>query len=190
MKKTGTKKTNRENRANDKTTTYRAIVDTPKGSRNKYKIDEESGRFKLGSVLTAGMVFPYDFGYLSETRGEDGDALDVLILMDEPAFVGCQVEVQVIGAIEAEQTEGGQSMRNDRLIAVAIESHTFNEVSELSEVSQRLLAEIEHFFISYNQMKGKVFDPTGRADAARAEALIAEGVRNHKKTRTRKRKSA
>ena len=154
--------------------THQAIVDTPKGSRNKYKFDEETGRFKLGSVLTAGAVFPFDFGYLPGTHGEDGDPLDVLILLDEPAFVGCQIEVRVVGAIEAEQTEAGKTMRNDRLIAAAVVAHGCKNVCELDELGDRLLNEIEHFFVSYNQMKGKVFKPLRRAGARQAESLIAE----------------
>jgi inorganic pyrophosphatase len=186
MRKTAAKKTQAKIETGDEVDAYQVIVDTPKGSRNKYKFDEKTGRFKLGGVLTAGMVFPYDFGYLPDTRGEDGDALDVLVLMDEPAFVGCQVEVRVIGVIEARQTEEGKSMRNDRLIAVAIASHTFNDIDELSEIGNRLLDEIEHFFVSYNQMKDKVFEPIARGGAAQAEALIAEGRRNYKKARKRK----
>ncbi len=190
MRKISSKQSKRKVRSGNKANLYQIIVDTPKGSRNKYKLDEETGRFKLGSLLTAGMVFPYDFGYLPDTRGEDGDALDVLVLMDEPAFVSCQVEVRMIGVIEAEQTEEGKTIRNDRLIAVAVQSHLFNAVGELSEIDKRLLDEIEHFFISYNQMKGKAFKPIARAGAAQAERLIAEGRRNYKKSRKRKSKSA
>ena len=151
---------------------YEAIVDTPKGSRNKYKYDEKRKQFKLGSVLTAGAVFPFDFGYLPGTRGDDGDALDVLILMDEPAFAGCLIEIHIIGLIEAEQTDKGKTIRNDRLIGVAVESHSYREVRELAEVGERLLDEIEHFFISYNQMKGKEFKPLSRSSSETAKAMI------------------
>ena len=78
------------------------VVDTPKGSRNKYEFDEELGVFALGGVLPSGAVFPFDFGYVPRTRAEDGDPLDVLLLMDEPAFVGCVVPSRLVGAIEAE----------------------------------------------------------------------------------------
>src|SRR5215210_3886384 len=81
------------------------IIETPKGSRNKFNYDEELGLFKLGGVLPAGAVFPFDFGFVPSTVGGDGDPLDVLVLMDEPAFAGCLVAVQLIGVIEAEQTE-------------------------------------------------------------------------------------
>jgi inorganic pyrophosphatase len=96
-----------------------AIIDTPKGSRNKFEFDDKIGMFKLGGALPVGAVFPFDFGYIPSTKGGDGDALDILILMDEPAFVGCLVPAKLIGVIEAEQTEDGQTTRNDRLIAVA-----------------------------------------------------------------------
>ena len=84
------------------------IVDTPKGNRNKFVYDEELGLFRLGGVLPAGAVFPYDFGFVPGTLGGDGDPMDALILMDEPAFVGCLVECRLIGVIEAEQTEDGE----------------------------------------------------------------------------------
>src|SRR5919199_5701638 len=90
------------------------IVDTPKGSRNKYKYDEELGIFRLSGVMPAGAVFPYDFGYVPSTLGEDGDPIDVLVLMDEPAFVGCLVPSRLIGGFCAEQTESGKTERNDR----------------------------------------------------------------------------
>src|SRR5436190_23463747 len=80
-----------------------AIVDTPKGSRNKFKWDEKLELYKLAGVLPSGAVFPYDFGWVPGTKGEDGDPLDVLLLMDEPAFVGCLVEARLVGVIEAEQ---------------------------------------------------------------------------------------
>jgi inorganic pyrophosphatase len=158
---------------------FQVIIDTPKGSRNKYKYDEEQKLFKLGGVLTAGAVFPFDFGFLPRTVGEDGDALDVLVLMDEPAFVGCLVEARIIGVIEAEQTEEGKKpFRNDRLLAVASESHSYENVSTLSQLNENLVTEIEHFFVSYNQAKGKEFKPLRRSGARRAKELIETGIEN------------
>src|ERR1051325_11774742 len=95
------------------------IIETPKGSRNKFNYDAGHDLFKLGGVLPAGAVFPFDFGFIPSTLGGDGDALDVLLLMDEPAFPGCLIPARVIGAIEAKQTENGKTERNDRLIAAA-----------------------------------------------------------------------
>lgn len=154
-----------------------AIVDTPKGSRNKYKYDEKLRLFKLSGVLPAGAVFPYDFGYVPSTKGEDGDPLDVLILMDEPAFVGCLVTARLIGVIEAKQTErDGQTGRNDRLIAVASNSRTHKEVQSLDDINGNLVDEIEHFFVSYNEIKGKKFKPLGRYGPQRARQLVEQGI--------------
>jgi inorganic pyrophosphatase len=91
-----------------KTDELHIIIDTPKGSRNKYEYDIEYNLFMLGGVLPAGAVFPFDFGYIPSTEGGDGDPLDVLVLMDEPVFVGCLVPARVLGVIEAEQTEDGR----------------------------------------------------------------------------------
>jgi inorganic pyrophosphatase len=106
-----------------------AIIDTPKRSRNKFKYDERRGLFKLSGVLPLGAVFPFDFGYIPSTVGGDGDPLDILILMDEPAFPGCLVPAKLIGVIEANQTEDGQTTRNDRLIGVAADSAKLQRIA-------------------------------------------------------------
>ena len=127
------------------------VIETPKGSRNKFDYDDALGLFKLGGVLPSGAVFPFDFGFVPATTGGDGDPLDVLVLMDEPAFTGCLVRARLVGVIEAEQTErGGETERNDRLIGVAAESRLLRHVRALGSLSPALLKEIEHFFISYN----------------------------------------
>src|SRR5687767_2473398 len=91
--------------------TVNVIVETPKGSRNKFKFDEESGCFILGSVLPAGYTFPFDFGYVPGTLAEDGDPVDVLLLMDQPAFPGCLVRARLIGVLEAKQCKDGVTER-------------------------------------------------------------------------------
>lgn len=155
------------------------IIETPKGSRNKYNYDEEYNLFKLGGVLPAGAVFPFDFGFIPSTLGGDGDPLDILLLMDEAAFPGCLVPARLIAVIEAEQTErDGETTRNDRLIAVAADSHTHRDVRTLANINERLLDEIEHFFISYNKIKGKNFNPLGRFGPIKAARLIEEGQKN------------
>lgn len=161
------------------------IIETPKGSRNKYNYDEEHKLFKLGGVLPAGAVFPFDFGFVPNTLGGDGDPLDVLLLMEESAFAGCLVRARVIGVIEAEQTErDGETTRNDRLIAVASESRTHRDINSLRDLNDQLIAEIEHFFVSYNEIKGKEFAPLGRFGPERARKLVQEAAR-----RTRGKKS-
>lgn len=162
------------------------VIDTPKGSRNKFKYDEKLCLFKLGGVLPAGASFPFDFGFIPATQGGDGDPLDVLILMDEPAFVGCLVETRLIGVIEAEQTEAGKTERNDRLIGVAAVARAHEEVRDLGDLNGQLLDEIEHFFVSYNEAKGKQFAPLNRAGAARAGEVLEEGMRQQRAARRKK----
>ena len=163
------------------------IIETPQGSRNKFNYDEQYGLFKLGGVLPAGAVFPFDFGFMPSTLGGDGDPLDVLVLMDEPAFAGCLVSARLLGVIEAEQTEeDGETTRNDRLIAVAAAARSHHEVRALDQLSENLVDEIEHFFVSYNEMKGKTFKPLGRFGPERAEQVIAEGMRRFRARHNRK----
>jgi len=95
------------------------IIETPHGSRNKYKYNEETGRMKFSKVLPEGMMFPYDFGFIPATKANDGDPLDVLVLSDEPMFPGCEIECRIVGVLKAMQRENGKENRNDRLIAVA-----------------------------------------------------------------------
>src|SRR5262249_28284037 len=92
---------------NAQKSTCRAIIETPKGFRNKFDYDPDSNLFMLGGLLPEGMMFPFDFGLVPSTRGEDGDPLDILVLMDARAHVGCLIEVRIIGVIMAEQSEDG-----------------------------------------------------------------------------------
>jgi len=151
------------------------IVDTPKGSRNKYAFDVELGLFLFKNVLTTGHYFPYNFGYIPGTLAGDGDPLDVLIIMDEAVFTGCLVRCRLIGVIEAEQTElSGETMRNDRLIAVASKSVAHDHIRSLGDLGDPLVKQIEHFFVSYNEAKGKKFVPLARSSADNARELIKD----------------
>jgi inorganic pyrophosphatase len=156
------------------------VIDTPKGCRNKFAWDKKRKAYLLKSVLPQGAVFPFDFGSIAGTVAEDGDPLDALVLMDEPAFVGCLVESRMIGVIEAEQTENGKPERNDRLIAVAAKSHTHGEIKSIDDLESVMVDEIEHFFVSYNKQRGKKFEPLARRGPKRARSLV---LKHAKKTR-------
>jgi inorganic pyrophosphatase len=157
------------------------VIETPKGCRNKYAFDFDLRNYRLKSVLPHGAVFPFDFGSIPGTVGEDGDPLDVLMLMDEPAFTGCLVEGRLLGVIEAEQTEDGRTERNDRLIAVAEKSHTHASLKSLLKLESTLIDEIEHFFVSYNKARGKKFRPLARKGPAAATSLIKQSLRKKRK---------
>lgn len=131
------------------------IIETPKGCRNKYSFDELQKIFVLKAALPAGMVFPYDFGFLPRTLADDGDPIDVLVLMDEPAFTGCALMARLIGVIEGEQTADKQTTRNDRLVAVAITAHMYANIMSIKDLPKKSLREIEEFFVNYHRLEGK-----------------------------------
>ncbi len=149
----------------------RVIIETPKGSRNKYAFDEEAGAFALRKVLPAGMTFPYDFGFIPRTKAEDGDPLDVLVLMDDSAFPGCAVDVRLIGVMRAEAEEEGETVRNDRLIAVATLGQAYSDTKSLEQLGEALLKDLERFFVTYQKLLGKKFKLLGRGDAEEAMKL-------------------
>jgi inorganic pyrophosphatase len=154
------------------------IVETPQGSCNKFDFDPETRLFELGTAMPAGASFPFEFGFIPSTRGEDGDPLDILLLMDNPTFVGCLVKVRLIGVIEAEQSErDGKFVRNDRLIGVAVKSRRHEGLRSLRHLAPQLLAEIEHFFAAYNQVKGRQFKVLGRFGHKRAAKLVMRGIK-------------
>src|SRR5882724_6334162 len=131
--------------------TCRAIIETPKGFRNKFNYDPDSGLFMLGGLLPEGMMFPFDFGFIPSTLGGDGDPLDILVLMDAPAHVGCLIEVRIIGVIKAEQTEDGKTESNDRLLGVAVHSYDHEDLHAIEDLSRTMLDQLEAFFVSYNK---------------------------------------
>jgi len=96
----------------------KVVIETPKGSRNKYAFDPKERVFELKKVLPAGMTFPYDFGFVPQTEAEDGDPVDVMVLMDEAAFPGCVLKCRPIGVMEGKQGEKKDWERNDRIIAI------------------------------------------------------------------------
>lgn len=157
------------------------VIETPKGSPNKLAFEPRFGTFMLKGVLPAGAVFPFDFGFVPSTRAEDGDPVDVLVLMDAPVFPGCVVPSRLVGVIEAEQTEGGKTERNDRVLAVAANSATHRSIRELRDLSPDLVAQIEHFFVSYNEMKGKQFRVKRLAGKKRALTLVTAALTRRRK---------
>src|ERR1017187_6895171 len=137
---------------------WRVVIETPRGSHNKYNLEPKLGAFELGHVLPEGMVFPYDFGFIPSTLGDDGDPLDVLLFMDQSPFVGCVVPAQLVGVIEAKQTQKeGKWERNDRLVAVPTDTHRYPHIRSMKNIETQTIQEIEDFFIAYNKERGKKF---------------------------------
>ncbi len=144
------------------------VIETPKGCRNKYAYDHEQGVFALRKVLPEGMVFPHDFGFVPRTLADDGDPIDVLVLMDVPAFAGCAIPARLIGVMEGEQVEGKKRTRNDRLIAVALATHAFANIAKLDDLPEPFRKELEAFFVNYHGLEGKEFRLLGYKGAKTA----------------------
>ena len=160
----------------DKKEYLRVVIETPKGSRNKFKYDPELSSYRLNSVLPEGMVFPYDFGFVPGTKAQDGDPVDVLLLMDIPAYPGIVVESRIVGVIEAEQSENGDKIRNDRIVAVAKDSRVHSDIKKPRDLNENMLNEVERFFTNYNQEHGKGFKVLGLKGEDTARKLIKKSA--------------
>jgi inorganic pyrophosphatase len=156
------------------------VVDTPMGSRNKYKFDPELKIFKLSHVLPPGASFPYDFGSIPQTAAPDGDPLDILVIAHQPSFAGCLLDVKLIGVIEAHQTVDGKTLRNDRLLGVPVTSVNPPMLQELADLGAECLSHIELFFVSYNHAHGRSFKPLHRRGTSAARALVLEACTRYR----------
>jgi inorganic pyrophosphatase len=137
--------------------TCRAVVECSKGGRSKYTYDPQAQAFELKRVLPDGMCFPLDFGFIPSTKGQDGDPLDILILNDEPAALGALLTVRLIAIIEAEQTEAGKTVRNDRLLAIAETSHLFAHVQSADGLGQPFMRNLTQFWVNYGALRNATF---------------------------------
>ena len=158
------------------------IVETPKGSRNKFAFDESRKVFRLKKVLPVGMAFPYDFGFVPSTKAEDGDPVDVLVLMDEPAFPGCLLQCRVIGIIEGEQGSKKEKVRNDRVVAVEQANHSFADVDHIRQLGKKFVRELEAFFINYHALSGNAYAVLDVKGPTRARKRIEDGISRLSKT--------
>jgi inorganic pyrophosphatase len=130
--------------------------------------------FKLSKVLPEGMMFPCDFGFIPSTQSEDGDPLDVLLLMDEPTFPGCLLQCWLVGVIEALQEEKGEEHRNDRLIAVASQSIRYSDVHDLDDLNNPVLKQVEEFFTNCQRVRGLKFKIVAREGRRKAARMLEE----------------
>jgi inorganic pyrophosphatase len=161
-----------------------AIIETPRGKGYKIDFDPAEGHYKLKKVMPAGLVFPFDFGYIPGTAGGDGDPLDVLIISEIETFTGCAMDCRIIGALKVMQQEkNGERMRNDRLIAVPAVSVQYAHIKALNQLPPDILKQIESFFSNYNQQAGKVFKVLARLSAKEGHKLIRDARNEEQQTR-------
>jgi inorganic pyrophosphatase len=161
----------------------RVVIETPKGSRNKYDYEPEYDCIELAAILPEGMSFPYDFGFLPSTLGEDGDPLDVLVLMDTSVVPGCVIYARLIGVIEATQKDDNdrEPIRNDRLIAVASRARSYAETRSLGDLRPYLVEEIKAFFVQYNRLRDREFKPLRDGTPQEAMELVERGIAGFRK---------
>jgi inorganic pyrophosphatase len=153
--------------------TIEVVIESPRATQAKYKYDPAKKLFNLKRLLPLGMVFPYDFGFIPGTIGEDGDPLDALVLSEFASFTGAHLTCRIIGALKATQgKEGKKGVRNDRFFCVPEGSITYALIEAIEQLGKVHNDQIEEFFINYNKVDGKVFTCLGMVDAEKAFKMI------------------
>ncbi len=144
------------------------VVEIPGGSRNKYEYDERAGVIRLDRVLSSAVYYNFDYGYIEETRAEDGDHTDAMLLLDEPTFPGCRVWARPVGGLEMRDEKG----EDFKVLCVAMADPLWEHVEDLPAVSPHKLREIEHFFETYKILEDKRVEVRGWRDRRAALALL------------------
>jgi inorganic pyrophosphatase len=147
-------------------------VEIPKGSRNKYELDHETGRFKLDRMLFSSVHYPSDYGFIEEAWGEDGDPLDAMVIVGEPTFTGCLIEAKPIGLFKMWDEKG----LDHKVLCVPVRDPQWNWLNDLGDVPEHLLDEIEHFFSIYKDLEMKKTRVKGWEDAEAAWVVIDQAV--------------
>jgi inorganic pyrophosphatase len=155
-----------------------AVIETSKNARAKLDYDPESGYYKLHDVLPEGLLFPFNFGFIPSTLAEDGDPLDVLVITEAVLPANCFLTVRLLGVIEAEEKikEKQDSNRNDRLVSVPSGDPALASLASIHDLRPEFLDQIERFFKSYGEFKGKEWKTLGRSGPDRALELVEEAV--------------
>lgn len=155
---------------------FDVVIETPKGSAEKYDYVPNTPFFKMKKILPSGMVFPYDFGFIPGTKGEDGDPLDVIVISEFKSFPGVIIKCRIIGALKAEQSEKkgrNKMIRNDRFLAVPKCSNIFEKVRNIEDLPVNTTTDLEEFFVDYNKLEGKKFSALAKLDHHEAQDLIS-----------------
>jgi inorganic pyrophosphatase len=148
------------------------VIETIKHSSVKYKYDAPLSCFKVKKILPMGMVFPYHFGFIPGTRGEDGDPLDAMVISESSSFTGAHLACRLIGALLASQSERGRTTRNDRYFFIPIDSIVFAHIKTLNDFGSKHNNQLKDFFTNYNLAENKKFTPIKIIAPAQAQALI------------------
>lgn len=149
-----------------------AVVEIPSGSRNKYELDKESGLIRLDRVLYSAVHYPGDYGFIPRTLAEDNDPCDVLVLLNEPTFPGCQIDVRPIGVLK--MLDRGDP--DDKVLAVPSNDPFYGEYFDIADIPQHYLKEVEHFFRIYKDLEGKRVQTVGWGKSDVAMQVITDSV--------------
>ena len=152
-----------------------AVIEIPNEGINKYEYDKELHVFRLDRNLFSPVHYPGDYGFIPSTLGDDGDPLDVLVLVDTPSFPGCLQEVRPIGVLE--MIDQGQG--DEKILAVGEGNPRYNDVNNYSEIYPHILREITHFFAIYKDLEGKRVEVRGWRDAPYAKKVIEEAQQRY-----------
>ena len=150
------------------------VIETPRESPVKYKFEPELNEFRMLKALSPGLVFPYDFGFIPNTKGDDGDPLDVMVISEFPSFPGCVIDCRIIGCLQVEQSQKDQVIRNDRFLAVPEFSIQYAHVRSLDDLAQGLIDAIELFFTTYLSVEGKKIKWLPPLEAKAAITLLSK----------------
>jgi len=156
-----------------------AVIEIPRGQTNKYEYDKALQVFRLDRNLYSPVHYPGDYGFIPSTLSDDGDPLDVLVLVDAPSFPGCVMTVRPIGFLE--MVDQGQG--DEKVLAVGTNNPIYKEVRDYQELYPHLLLEIEHFFTFYKELEAKTTRIVGWRDAGRAREIISECQKRYAKKR-------
>ena len=153
-------------------------IETTKGSNLKYRQDPESKVFEVRKALPLGMVFPYDFGFIPGTQGEDGDPIDAMLISEFASFAGSRMKCRIIGGLLAEQSNGsgGKKVRNDRFFFIPKDSVAFSHINNIEDLGKEHNEQLQDFFINYNKAENKLFEPLKWVDAASANSLLNKPI--------------
>lgn len=158
--------------SSDQIKTFDVLIEIPKGSRNKYEYDFKLKKVRYDRMIFSSMMYPADYGFIPETLALDGDPLDVLVLVTEPTFPGCVMEVKPIGVFHMEDEKGP----DEKVICVPVSDPIWNRVNDLSELNPHLIKEIEHFFQVYKDLEKKKVSIGGWGALEDAKDIVAKCI--------------
>ncbi len=159
-----------------------ALIEIPRGSRNKYELDKESGLMRLDRVLYSAVHYPGDYGFIPRTLAEDNDPCDILVLVNEPTFPGCQIDARPIGVLR--MLDRGDP--DDKILAVPSNDPFYHEYFDIADIPQHYLKEVEHFFAIYKDLEGRRVQTVGWEKSEVAMSLILESIERYDSTYLRR----